>query len=58
MKKVREPKDKNRIIAPIDFNPHLPKVSKVFQKHHSAKLFSAPHLGKLQTTKQLEEVNL
>ena len=34
LKKVRrEPKDPNRIIAPVDFNPHLPKVSLVFQKH-------------------------
>ena len=46
-KKVREPKDKNRIIAPIDFNPHLPKVGEVFQKHHRAMLFSAPHLGEM-----------
>jgi hypothetical protein len=43
----REPKDPNRIIAPVDFNPHLPKVSLVFQKHHEAMLFSAPHLGKM-----------
>ena len=48
LKKVkREPKDPNRIIAPIDFNPHLPKVSQVFQKHHKAMLFAAPHLAEM-----------
>ena len=48
LKKVeRQPKDPNRVIAPIDFNPHLPKVSLVFQKHHKAMLFSAPHLGEM-----------
>ena len=45
LKKVeREPIDKNRVIAPIDFNPHQPNVSQVFQKHHKAMTLSAPHL--------------
>lgn len=43
----RQAKDSTRIIAPIDFNPHLPKASEVFQKHHKAMLFSAPHLAEM-----------
>ena len=46
LKKVRrEPKDPNRIIAPVDFNPHLPKLSLVPLTSH----------GRVQTTTQLEE---
>ena len=48
LKKVkREAKDPNRIISPIDFNPHLPKASQIFQKHHKAMLFTAPHLAEM-----------
>ena len=48
LKKVeRKPKDHTRIIAPVDFNPHLPKISQVLQKHHRSMLFTAPHLGEM-----------
>jgi hypothetical protein len=42
--------DPNRTIAPIDFNPHLPKASEVFQKHHRSMLISAPHLEEMFPT--------
>ena len=43
----REPKHQGRTIAPVDFNPHLPKVSQVFQKQHKAMVFNAPHLAEM-----------
>ena len=46
-KVIREPKDKKRIIAPVDFNPHLPNISQVFKKHHKAMLFNGPHLAEM-----------
>ena len=46
-KTIREPKDKTRIIAPVDYNPHLPNVSQILQKHHRALLFNAPHLAEV-----------
>ena len=27
---------KDRVIAPIDYNPRLPHASRVFQKHHKS----------------------
>ena len=42
-----EAKDPTRIIAPIDYNTDLPKPSLIFQKHHKAMLFDAPHLAEV-----------
>ena len=48
LKKVKkQTKQSNRIIAPLDFNPHLPIPSKILQKHHRALLASAPHLAQI-----------
>jgi hypothetical protein len=47
IKVERQAKDSTRIIAPIDFNPLLPKASEVCQKQHKAMLFSAPHLAEM-----------
>ena len=44
---IRKPKDQTRVIAPVDYNPHLAKASQVFQKHHKAMLISAPHLKEI-----------
>ena len=41
----KEQKNNDRIIAPLDFNPHLPKASEIFRKHHKAMIFKAPHLS-------------
>jgi hypothetical protein len=35
---------KKRVIAPIDFNPRLPKLNVVFNKHFKAMLFKKPEL--------------
>ena len=35
---------KNRVIAPVDFNPKLPKISEVFTKHFNAMIFKKPEL--------------
>jgi hypothetical protein len=35
---------KTRVIAPIDFNPRLPKLNEVFNKHFKAMLFKKPEL--------------
>ena len=37
-------KEKNRVIAPIDFNPKLPKISETFSKHFRSMLFKKPEL--------------
>ena len=48
LKKVKkQTKQSNRIIAPLDFNPHLPIPSKILQKHHRALLASAPPLANI-----------
>ena len=45
MKKIiRKPKDQSRVIAPLDYNPHLAKASQVFLNHRKTMLISAPHL--------------
>ena len=43
----RDVKDPHRIIAPMDFNPHLPKISEVLKKHHRSMLKNAPHLREI-----------
>ena len=35
---------KNRVIAPIHFNPRLPKLNEIFSKHFKAMLFKKPEL--------------
>ena len=40
--KVNEKKD--RIIAPVDYNPSLPKISEVFSKHFKSMIFRKPEL--------------
>ena len=44
LKVKRNVKDPQRIIAPVDFNPHLPNVSQVLKNHHKSMLIRAPHL--------------
>ena len=39
----------NRVIAPIDFNPHLPKISEVLTKHYKAMIFKKPDLQSVFT---------
>ena len=41
---VEEP---HRIIAPMDFNPNLPNISQVLNKHHRSMLKNAPHLKEI-----------
>ena len=43
-------KKSDRIIAPIDYNPHLPVPSKIIHKHHRALLVNAPHLAQIFPT--------
>ena len=48
-KKTLEKKEKKsienpRIVSPIDFNPLLPKISVVLEKHHRAMVFKKPEL--------------
>ena len=43
-KKVQNEDKKNRVIAPIDFNPLLPKVSDVLNKHFRGMVFNKPAL--------------
>ena len=48
LKKVeRTSASKDRIVAPIDYNPRLPHASRVFQKHHKSLLITAPHLAEI-----------
>ena len=37
-------KNKSRVIAPMDFNPQLPKLSEVLAKHFKAMIFRKPEL--------------
>ena len=41
---VNNDEKKTRVIAPIDFNPRLPKLNEVFNKHFKAMLFKKPEL--------------
>ena len=43
-KKEKQPVENKRIVAPLDYNPVLPKLSEVFEKHHRAMLFKKPEL--------------
>ena len=43
-KPVQVQVQKNQIIAPIDFNPLLPKISDVFGKHFKAMLLKKTEL--------------
>ena len=43
-KEKEESQNKDRIIAPFDFNPLLPKISSILQKHHKSLLFNHPEL--------------
>ena len=47
MKVTKGVQNAGRIVAPIDFNPHMPKISQVFKKHHRTMLINAPHLGEM-----------
>ena len=40
-------KNSDRVIMPIDFNPHMPRASEVLQKHHKAMLFANPNLKEI-----------
>ena len=42
--KTKTQEKDERIIFPVDFNPHLPKISKIFAKHHKSMLFRKPEL--------------
>ena len=39
--------DPHRIIAPVDYNPHMPNISQILKKHHKAMLINAPHLAEV-----------
>ena len=43
-KKVKKTNETFRIVAPMDYNPLLPKISEVLEKHHKAMLFKKPEL--------------
>ena len=43
-KKCNRDESKNRIISPFDFNPLLPRISSVLNKHFKAMLFKKPDL--------------
>ena len=44
VKKEKKKKDNSRIISPLDYNPLLPNISEVLQKHHRSMLFKKPEL--------------
>ena len=46
MKKTRS-KNYDRVMAPFDFNPMLPKISKVIAKHHKTIITDNPNLKKI-----------
>ena len=44
-RKEKEPsQNENRVIAPFDYNPSLPKIDNILKKHHKALLFTNPEL--------------
>ena len=51
----KQPKDKqtNRTTAPFDFNPFLPKISSVLDKHFKAMLLKKTELKQFLKTPQL-----
>ena len=46
-KKDKKNTNNRRIIAPFQFNPLLPKISSVFNKHHSTMVFINPDLKEI-----------
>ena len=46
-KKTQNESQPNRVIAPLDFNPHLPQISSVLNKHHKSMIFRKPDLKKV-----------
>ena len=44
VKKEKKKKYNSRIISHLDYNPLLPNISEVFQKHHRSMLFKKPEL--------------
>jgi hypothetical protein len=44
-KKVKDDQNTERIIAPFNFNPFLPKISSVLNKHFKSLLFKKPELN-------------
>ena len=64
-KKSKPNKHKERVIVPVDFNPHMAKPSRVFRKHHNAMLkknkelkeiFPAPPMAALRQPKNLKRI--
>ena len=48
LRKVKKcDKNSDRVIMPVDFNPHLPKMSEVLQKHHKSMLFANPNIKEI-----------
>ena len=43
-KKEKKTNETNRIVAPMDFNPVLPKISEILTKHHKSMIFKKPEL--------------
>ena len=43
-KKAKTTNETYRIVAPMDYNPLLPKISEVLVKHHKAMVFKKPEL--------------
>ena len=43
-KKEKKPAENPRIVAPIDYNPLLPKFSDILTKHHKSMVFRKPVL--------------
>ena len=43
-KKENKKEENKRITAPMDFNPNLPKISDVFNKHFKSMMFKKPEL--------------
>ena len=43
-KEIKKNDGNHRIVAPMDYNPLLPKISELLEKHHKAMLFKKPEL--------------
>ena len=44
VKKEKVKTKNNRVIAPLDYNPLLPKMSEILTKHHKSMIFKKPEL--------------
>ena len=64
-KKVRENKQEDRVIVPIDYNPHMAQPSMVMRKHYTAmikknpnlqEIFPAPPMPALRQPKNLKRI--